>query len=155
MLIDLERLSPVTIDPTEYATTLAIQLSIGGEASGFTGVMAGRYDPFLEHERNLPVEAHSIEDDGFLPDSPMSRRAIYLLDRPTIDIDRHLSYRWYYAAIGWDSAVYVGRPYSYEIILMCIRDALGQPVWSVSVDGDRSRFTLVLPDYQPGFRSRV
>jgi len=153
MLINLDRHSPVTIDPGEYPTTLAIRLTVGGDANGFTGIMAGRHDPFLEHERSHPLEAHLIEDEAFLAGGPIPVETIYLLDRPPFEGQQHLSYRWYYAATGWDGGVYVGRSYSYEITLMCC-ESQGSWLWSVALEGDRSRFTVILPDYQPGFRLR-
>jgi hypothetical protein len=155
MLIDLGKYGPLTIDPAEYLTTLAIRLSVGGEASGFTGIMQGRHDPFLDHERNQPVPIHVNEDDEILPGGPMPYNAVYLIDRPPFEGQRHMSYRWYYAATGWDGGVYVGHSYAYEVTLMCCsREPDGEFSWSVSLEGDRSRFTLILPDYQPGFRLR-
>jgi hypothetical protein len=153
MLIDLGRHGPLTIDPGEYPTTLAIRLSVGGEANGFTGVMAGRHDPFLAHERSQPVPVHVAEDEGLLPGGPMPYDAVYLIDRPPFEGQQHMSYRWYYAATGWDGGVYVGHLYSYEITFMCC-ESQGSWLWSVHLEGERARATIILPDYQPGYRLR-
>jgi len=162
MLIDLERASPLTIDPSEYPTTLAIRLSVfNGDDHGFTGIRQGRHDPFLDHEREQPVPLHRNEDvdeshpDLFLPGSQIPFRGLYILDRPPFEGEPHLSYyRWYYAAIGFDLGVYVSRPYSYEIILQCC-ESQGSMLWSVSLDNsDMRHLSVILPDYQPGWRLR-
>ena len=155
MLIDLTTLSPVTIHPGLYSGTLALRLTVGGEATGFTGVMQGRYEPFLACERNQPVPLHLNEDKDMGMDSTYCYPAVYLLDRPASVVKRNTAERWYYAATGWDAGVYIGHPCGYEVALECRHDAGDAESWLVTLNGDHARFTLMLPDYRPDFRLRA
>lgn len=139
MLIDLSYMGLLTIDSNQYQTTLVVCIDAPDDHSG-CGVLAGRYEPFSESEKNkfLPIFRNDDYDLKF-----------YLLDRPESKARPNLISRWHYAAIGWNNAVYVEYPYSYEIILQELSNADGLPDWSVSVSGERGSFRLLLPDYKP------
>ena len=130
----------LTIDPNKYQSTLVVAIDAPDEHLG-CGVLASRYDPFTELEQNKFLPVFRDEDYGL---------KLYLLDRPESKARPNLISRWHYAAIGWNNAVYVEYPYSYEIILQELSNADGLPEWSVSVSGERGSFRLVLPDYKPG-----
>jgi hypothetical protein len=139
MLIDLSYIGLPTIDPSQYKTTLVVCIDAPDKHSG-CGVLAGRYEPFTESERNtfLPV----FRDDNF------GLKFFHLNQKSKVK--EHQILRWYYAAIGWKDSVYVGSPYSYEIILEELSKDDGRSSdWSVSVSGERGSFRLCLPDYEP------
>lgn len=144
MLISLDL--KLIINPAEYAGTLALEFS-GGR------LLAGRNYPFHEHERGMPVPAHTIEEDGSPP-----ARAIYILDRPPLDaatLDDNC-YRWHYEALVEDPGGHVHRSHSYELVLECyVCDDSGECLWSVFLDGPGAKFTITLPDYQPGYLTRL
>lgn len=144
MLIDLSNMGLLTIDPSQYPSTLVISLDAPDEHPG-CGVLAGNFDPFTKSEQNKFLPVFRDDDYGL---------KFYLLDRPESKARPNLVSRWYYATIGWDNAVYVEYPYSYEVILQELSDADGVPNWSVSVSGSRGSFRVVLPDYQPGAVAR-
>jgi hypothetical protein len=143
MLIDLSRMGMITIDPEQYPTTLVIAIDAPTDRED-CGVFAGRYD-FPESEREKIVPEVKEEDFGL---------RFFLLDRPEHKMEEHQILRWYYAAIGWDNDVYVSRPYAHEIALEELYSDAGSPIWSVMVDGPRTQFRIMLPDYKPGAQLR-
>lgn len=141
MLIDLSR--PVTINPFEYPTMLAILLETDDRPE--CGVFAGRHDDFARHEEGKIVPL--IENAG-------NGRLTFLLDRPARETREHLVRRWHYAAIGWDNAVYVEYPCAYELVLGEHEYGPDNYHWSISVTAHTPLFHLVLFDYEPGALGR-
>ena len=146
MLIYLSRFSPVTIDSSQYCTTLAVRLDAPADKPG-CGVFAGRHESFSPHEEGKLVQL--IEADEH-------ESRTFILDRPAEEGHIHLVRRWTYAAIGWDNGVYVEHPYCYTLMLQEIIGPESEHNWSVSVIPSTSLtgFWLVLNDYKPGALTR-
>jgi hypothetical protein len=95
-------------------------------------------------ERLVPL----IEDDG-------GGGQTFILDRPERGSQVHMIRRWHYAAIGWDSGVYVEHPYAYAITLEEQNHDAENYFWAVSVlENLLPRFHLILADYEPGALAR-
>ena len=142
MLIDLSRFGPLTIDPAEYITTLAVRIDAPLEHPE-CGVFAGRHQAFdRSEEGNL---ATCIEDD--------EGTVVFLLDRPVSMAQVHLSNRWTYAASGWEGGVYVEHPYVWTLVLQELsgNEPGDDPRWSVSLQQHHGPvLTLILPEYRHG-----
>lgn len=143
MLIDLSRFGPLTIDPSQYLTTLAIRVDVP-RGKRMCGVFAGHHQDFAKDEEDKLVPCIENEDE-----SP-----VFLLDRPESQVKDHCMARWTYAAIGWASlGVYVGYPSAYVLTLQELsgNEPGDPPHWHVSLGQDHGTgFQLILPEYRPG-----
>jgi len=143
VLIDLSQLGAPTLNPLEYPTTLAVRLETGERPA--CGVFAGRNMDFAPHEEGELV--------ALVGDAEGCRT--FLLDRPERGHHRGCSRYWYYVAIGWRSDVYIEHPYVYAMTLQEHDGGPDNYFWAVRVStGESSRFTLILPDYEPGALAR-
>jgi hypothetical protein len=143
MLIDLTRFGPLTIDPGQYKTTVAVR--IDAPTNKGCGVFAGRHQEFASHEEGKLAPIIEQEEDIDLK--------TFVLDRPEEGFNRDRIYRWTYAAIGWDNAVYVEHPYVYVLTLQVQHNEDG-PLWTLSISQRHDGFTVVLADYETGALAR-
>jgi hypothetical protein len=142
MLIDLSRFGPLTIDPSQYLTTLAVRVDVP-RGKRMCGVFAGHHQDFSKDEENKLVPC--IEDEDESP--------VFLLDRSESQVTDHCMARWTYAAIGWESGVYVEHPYVWELTLQELsgNEPGDPPHWHVSFNQLHGiHLTLILPEYKPG-----
>lgn len=149
MFIDLS-FGPLTIDPARYPTTLVVSVD-APTSQPVCGVFAGndfefskeemkQLAPFIGYDRQSEITWKEEHMSEFMP-------SLFVIDRPKRDTSPHIISRWHYSVIGWQNAVYVEYPYVHELTLQECKDDDGVSQWSVSVGG---RFSLCLPDYQPG-----
>ena len=147
MLIDLSRFGPLTIDPSQYLTTLAVRIDAPNEKPS-CGVFAGKHQQFAPHEENKLVPC--IEND--------EGTKVFLLDRPESQVKDHCMARWAYAAIGWESmGVYVEYPSAWTLTLQELagNSPGDSSQWHVSLQQNHGiHLTLILPDYVPGALAR-
>jgi hypothetical protein len=140
MLIDL--CLPLTLNPYEYPTTLAIRLETDNRPE--CGVFAGRHTDFSRNEEGKTVPL--IDDDG-------TGRKTFILDRDGDRGSGRLCRTWHYAAVGWTDGIYVDHPYVYTLTLREYAgndaDGLEKYFWAVSVSRTNPLFQLLLPDYEP------
>lgn len=144
MLVDLSRSGPLTINPFEYVTSLAVQLDTDDRPE--CGVFAGKHTDFAEHEECKIVPVVDDTETGC---------KTFLLDRPERGNRLHIVRRWHYAAIGWESGVYLEHPYAYELILQEHNGGPENYFWVFSVNMNMVPcFRLILSDYEPGALAR-
>lgn len=147
MLIDLSRFGPLTIDPSQYLTTLAVRVDVP-RGKRMCGVFAGHHQDFAKDEEDKLVPCIENEDE-----SP-----VFLLDRPESQVKDHCMARWTYAAIGWASlGVYVGYPSAYVLTLQELagNDPRDSSQWHVSLQQNHGPLlALILPEYKPGALAR-
>lgn len=147
MLIDLSRHGPLTINPLEYRTTLAVRIDTDDRPE--CGVFAGKHTDFERHEEGMLVPIIDNDDMG-------TGCKTFSLDRPKRgDSRRSWCRSWHYAAIGWDSGIYIEHPYVYQLTLKEHDEGPENYFWAVFISMHRgSGFTLILPDYEPGALAR-
>jgi hypothetical protein len=138
MLVDLS--GPITINPFEYPTTLAVRLDTDNRSQ--CGVFAGKHTDFSDHEEGklLPV----IDDDD-------SGRKTFVLDRPERETREQIYRRWDYVAIGWINEIHIEFPDAYRLTLAEHDNGPENHFWAITVT---TRFTLLLSDYEPGALAR-
>jgi hypothetical protein len=145
MLLDFSCFGPLTIDPSQYPTTLTVRIDTGNRPD--CGVFAGKNLQFARHEVNKLVPC--IEDDD--------GTRVYLLDRPESQAKDHVMARWDYAAIGWEGDVYVEHPYVWTLTLQELNHGPfpGPSRWHISFSQNHDpAMTLILLDYKPGALAR-
>ncbi len=144
MLIDLGQFSPLTLDMTQYPTTVAVRVDAPDDKP-FCGVFAGSHQSFSPEEEGRLVPM--IERDG-----PDLDGKIFILDRPDHGKNENLIRRWAYSVVGWRDGIYVQCPTAHEISLQEILTSDNTYLWSLSIIPSTSigGISVVLADYQPG-----
>jgi hypothetical protein len=142
MLLDLSLRT--IIDPTEYPSTLAVRLSTDNRPE--CGVFSGENRYFSPDEECRPMPR-------FTPDLGGGELGFYdyVIDRPVARATENQTLQYHYVAMGWDSGPYAQYPLVWLLVLQELSDG-----WDISVSRPESKgFTLILPDYQPGWIQRT
>lgn len=145
MLLDLGL--RLVVNPSEYVGTLAIRLTTD-DLPGY-GLRSGQHAGFQPGEGNQDVPRRPVP--GLDHEEVYPGVWDYVIDLPRrVQENQVLSY--HYVAQGQGSGVYVQYP---DIWLLQVTEASGSG-WDVSIHRPgHFGFTLILPDYEPGYLGRV
>lgn len=151
MLIDLGL--RFIVNPALYVGTLAVRLNTDNRPE--CGVFSGVHDGFEEDEQNQPMPHFTLLDGDSVMGATMNFDDLgmydFIIDRPVSRAQEHQVRRYNYVVRGWNNGVY----YEHQDIWVLVLQEMTSG-WDVGIHRPgMNGFTLILPDYQPGFLRRT
>jgi hypothetical protein len=129
-----------TVNPAEYAGTLAIRLDTDNRPE--CGVRSGNHAGFYPEEENQPMPRFNVPSYGL-------NLGLYdfVIDRPERRARKNQILAYHYVVQGWDNGVYVQHQDIWRLTLSETSDD-----WSIAIHRPWvNGLDLILPDYEPGW----